>query len=217
MPINIILSHNQLTKVLSFVGKYSKIIKTALYTTLSPKGYNRGYAKITRSCTGNPPTRNGYDAAKELFEAKLKGLDRGDLDAALREIFENQRTRLAKYLNLPEGAEVILCPSGSDAEYLPIAIARALQPEKDIFNGVTQLHEIGAGSEPASTGKFFSKYAPFLGDHGLGHLSGFERVGGVVVSARDKDGKVLNASEEMAQFSDKYLDMNSYPIVHGKC
>jgi len=167
------------------------------------------------SCTGNPPTLNGYEAAKELFEAKLKGLDGGDLDTALRDVFEEQRSRLAKYLNLPAGAEVILCPSGSDAEYLPIAIAKALQPDKDIVNGVTQLNEIGAGSEPASTGKFFSKYAPFLGDHGLEHLEGFERVGGVVVSARDKDGNINNASEEMAHFSEKYLGMNSYPIVHG--
>ena len=179
--------------------------------------FSSGHVKIIRSCTGNPPTLNGYEAAKELFEAKLKGLDGGDLDTALRDVFEDQRSRLAKYLNLPAGAEVILCPSGSDAEYLPIAIAKALQPDKDIVNGVTQLNEIGAGSEPASTGKFFSKYAPFLGDHGLKHLEGFERVGGVVVSARDKDGNINNASEEMAHFSDKYLGMNSYPIVHGKC
>lgn len=40
--------------------------------------------------------------------------------------------------------------SGSDAEYLPIAIARALQPDtqkdKKIVNIVTQLKEIGAGT-----------------------------------------------------------------------
>jgi hypothetical protein len=42
------------------------------------------------------------------------------------------------------------CNLGSDAEYLPIAIARALQPKTQdgmkIVNIVTQLNEIGAGT-----------------------------------------------------------------------
>lgn len=44
----------------------------------------------------------------------------------------------------------LLCGLGSDAEYLPLAIARALQPDtqngRKIVNIVTQLKEIGAGT-----------------------------------------------------------------------
>jgi asparagine synthase (glutamine-hydrolysing) len=85
------------------------------------------------SCTGNPPSERGYQAAKKLFE-KLN--DKTDLGA----IFEDQRTRLSKLLELPEGTEIILCPSGSDAEYLPLAIARALKGDDvHISNGIVQL------------------------------------------------------------------------------
>ena len=172
------------------------------------------------SCTGNPPTKTGYDAAKSLYDHKLRGLlgsevDPHELDAALRDIFQDQRERLAAYLNLPNGAEIILCPSGSDAEYIPIAIAKALHPDKKIVNGITQLNEIGAGSAPASTGKYFSKYAPFLGDHGLAYLQGYNGIEGAVIDARQKDGSAIDASEEMNKFTQKHLALKNYPIVHG--
>ena len=168
------------------------------------------------SCTGNPPTRNGYNAAESLYEAELKGLEGEELEKALSDIFESQRSRLAKYLDLPEGSEIILCPSGSDAEYIPIAIAKALQPEKKIVNGVTQLNEIGAGTAPASTGKYFSQYAPFLGDHGgLDYLDGFAGIDGITISARENDGSIIDASLKMEEFSEEQLALGNYPIVHG--
>lgn len=169
------------------------------------------------SCTGNPPTETGYEAAKSLFDDKIDGLQ-GDpikLDAALREIFQDQRERLAAHLQLPLGTEIILCPSGSDAEYIPIAIAKALHPNKNIVSGITQLNEIGAGSAPASTGKYFSKYAPFLGDHGLDYLQGFHGIVGVLIDARRKDGSAIDASEKMHKFTQEQLALNNYPIVHG--
>ena len=90
------------------------------------------------SCTGNPPTQRGYDAAKKLFD-KLPGLDDKSLDETLGPVIEDQRARLTKLLDLPEGSEVIMCPSGSDAEYIPIAIARALKGDIPISNGVVQV------------------------------------------------------------------------------
>jgi hypothetical protein len=175
------------------------------------------------SCTGNPPTRTGYDAAKKLFDEKIcphllnnhVGDDDDDLESILRDIFQDQSKRLAKYLDLPPGSEIILCPSGSDAEYIPIAIAKSLTRTKAIVNGVTQLNEIGAGTAPASTGKYFSKYAPFLGDHGLEYLAGYEGIKGVIVDAREKDGTVVDASKIMADFVHEQMANENYPIVHG--
>ena len=168
------------------------------------------------SCTGNPPTREGYEAAKRLYENELEGLDGEELDLALTSIFEKQRSRIAKCLNLPSGSEVVLCPSGSDAEYIPIAIARAIQQDKKIVNGVTQLNEIGAGSAPASTGKFFSNYAPFLGYlQDTEHLDGFQGIDGILIDARASDGTVVNASFKMQQFTRDHLKLGNYPIVHG--
>jgi len=142
----------------------------------------------------------------------LKG---DELDASLTSIFESQRTRLSQYLKLPQGAEVILCPSGSDAEYIPVAMAKALHPNKTIANGVTQFNEIGAGTEPASRGDYFSTHAPFLGANEEKTLSGFDGVKGFFVNARSKDGSVINASEEMNNFCAKQIEEGNYPIVHG--
>ena len=95
------------------------------------------------SCTGNPPTQRGYDAAMELY-TKLAAEDESTLSTTVQTLFDDYRARLSKLLELPEGTEVILCPSGSDAEYIPIAIARALKgKDVQIANGVTQLSEIG--------------------------------------------------------------------------
>lgn len=167
------------------------------------------------SCTGNPPTSRGYNAAKKLFDEKFRGCSENDLNVTLTKIFDEQRRRIAKYLDLPEGSEVILCPSGSDAEYIPVAIARALHPEKQIVNGITQLNEIGAGSEPASIGRYFSTHAPFLGEHSFDHLPGFENVRNFVLPAREADGNVIDASKLMADFTKSQIAQGNFPLVHG--
>ena len=173
------------------------------------------------SCTGNPPTERGYEAASTLFE-RLKHLlgheKRDDLDKALREVFQSQRLRLKQYLNLENtGTQVILCPSGSDAEYLPVAIARALHQDKKIVNGVTQVNEIGAGSAPAAVGNLFSTHAPFLGEisKGMEVLDGFDGVGGTLVNARDDNGALNDASIEMKKFQEEQIALGNFPIVHG--
>jgi len=169
------------------------------------------------SCTGNPPTQRGYDASRKLYE-KLVGLEGKNLDTEIRRVFEDQRIRLSNLLALPEGTEVILCPSGSDAEYIPIAIARALKGDVTIESGVTQLKEIGAGTAPASQGQYFSTHAPLVGrlDADAKILDGFEGINGsAIISAREKDGSVVNASGEMGRFVDSALAKGAFPIVHG--
>ena len=170
---------------------------------------------MIRSCTGNPPTRRGYDAAKALFEKKLKGLEGRELDSSLRMIFDDQRKLLTQYLDLPKGAEIIFCPSGSDAEYIPLALAKCLHPKKQIANGVSQLNEIGSGTAPAAIGEFFSTHAPFLGENDEKSLSGFEGIEGYIIPARKRNGEVVNASKRMSEFCTTQLEQNKFPILHG--
>jgi len=169
------------------------------------------------SCTGNPPTDRGYEAAKKLFEERIEGKTGQELDMVLRDIFATQRYRLSVVLNLPRGSEIILCPSGSDAEYIPVAIAKTLHPEATIRNGVTQLNEIGAGTAPAAVGEYFSTHAPFIGklEDGVKMLDGFDGVEGCIVPARTKEGDVVDASLKMKEFTDECLNNGHYPIVHG--
>lgn len=167
------------------------------------------------SCTGNPPTTRGYEAAKTLYESRFLGLTTKELDLALRITFDEQRKRIMKCLDLPHGSEIILCPSGSDAEYIPVAIATALHPGQKLVNGISQLNEIGAGSEPASIGKYFSTHAPFLGKHDMINLPGFEDIQNFVIPAREPDGTVVNASKLMDDFVNTEIKNGNFPIVHG--
>lgn len=169
------------------------------------------------SCTGNPPTARGYKAAKNLYESNLLGLEDNELDEALEQIFADQRARIAGILDVPQGAELILCPSGSDAEYIPVAIAKTLHPDARITNGITQLREIGAGSAPASVGRYFSSRGPLTGSISKERqcLVGFEEILGETFSAREKDGSVVGASEKMDEFLQSAFSNLHYPIVHG--
>lgn len=134
----------------------------------------------------------------------------------LRDIFASQRYRLSTVLDLPRGSEIILCPSGSDAEYIPVAIAKMLKPDAVIKNGVTQLNEIGAGSAPAAIGEYFSTHAPFVGLlNGLKKLDGFDGIEGCIIPARTKEGDVVEASLKMKEFTDECVKHGHYPIVHG--
>jgi hypothetical protein len=170
------------------------------------------------SCTGNPPTARGYQAAQKLYEEKLANKVGKELDDALRQVFKDQRERIARLLKLPAGADVVLCPSGSDAEYIPIAIAKTLRPGAKVANAITQVKEIGAGSVPAGMGKFFSPYAPLVGlvgDSNDKPLAGFESIIGKVINAREHDGSVVATSNEVNDFMKEAIANDQYPIVHG--
>ena len=196
---------------------------------IKPTGANKYHIKpqpieagavFRGSCTGNPPTQRGYDAAVALYDGTLGPVadDQAKLDEALSAVFQDQRARLTAILELPPGAEVILCPSGSDAEYIPLAIARALKgPSANISNGITQLREIGAGSAPAALGSYFSTHAPLVGKlkDAAGAVAGFEGVTGVEIPARNRDGTKVDAAGEMSSFAKAELEAGRYPIVHG--
>jgi hypothetical protein len=104
---------------------------------------------------------------------------------------------------------------------LPIVIARALQPEtkkgQRILNIVTQLNEVGAGTNIAAGGMYFSTHAPLNGKvpEGVTRLNGFgaDWLKEVAVPARERDGNVLNASALAAEIAEK--DSGTYPILHG--
>lgn len=169
------------------------------------------------SCTCNAPTERGYQAAEKLF-AEFEFASSEDADQMLQDVFDDQRRRIADCLQLPAGVEVVLCPSGSDAEYIPIAIARALNPSaKRIVNIVTQLKEIGAGSSVASGGEYFSTHVPLTGrlPNGVDRLEGFRDLTEISIPARERDGSVLDASSMAEHLALEAEKEGAYTIVHG--
>ena len=168
------------------------------------------------SCTCNAPTRAGYEAALKIYDYINS---RPSRSKALTAVFQSQRERIARYLELPKGTEVVLCPSGSDAEYIPIAIARALNTNnKKIVNVVTQKREIGAGSSVAAGGEYFSTHTPLYGrlrEDSNDLLDGFDNIVEVSVLAREDDGTVIDASAVAAEVARRAESEGAYPIVHG--
>ena len=65
------------------------------------------------SCTCNTPTVEGYKAAMKLFDEEFASKKtEKEVEDALKSVFEKQRQRIAAALELPEGVEVAICPSG---------------------------------------------------------------------------------------------------------
>ena len=58
---------------------------------------------------------------------------------------EGVRSRIKTLYNVPPGTEVFLCPSGSDAEYIPLLIAKTLNKGRKIVNVVTCDAEVRSG------------------------------------------------------------------------
>jgi hypothetical protein len=49
------------------------------------------------------------------------------------DIMEGVRSRLKSLYKLPAGSEIFLCPSGSDAEYIPLLIAKTLNKGRKVL------------------------------------------------------------------------------------
>ena len=61
------------------------------------------------------------------------------------DVMEGVRSRIKTLYNVPPGTEVFLCPSGSDAEYIPLLIAKTLNKGRKIVNVVTCDAEVRSG------------------------------------------------------------------------
>jgi len=151
------------------------------------------------SCTCNTPTVRGYEAAGALFEALSSGAK--TYAGAMAEA----RERLSKAFELPPGTAVALCPSGSDAEYVPIALARALSSSR-LGNVVRQHKEIGAGSAPAANLEYFSESTP-LGASPVSigsKLCGETQIDTATIAARADDGTPIDGGEAVERFLSEF-------------
>ena len=75
------------------------------------------------SCTCNSPTQLAYDSAKRVYEAFMNGTDTAEASMA------RTRERIINLYGLHEGTGVFIMPSGSDAEYIPLAVAKGLSTD----------------------------------------------------------------------------------------
>eukprot|EP00172_Hildenbrandia_rubra_P003720 Plantae.Rhodophyta-Hildenbrandia_rubra.ctg629.p1 GENE.Plantae.Rhodophyta-Hildenbrandia_rubra.ctg629~~Plantae.Rhodophyta-Hildenbrandia_rubra.ctg629.p1 ORF type:complete len:669 (-),score=84.38 Plantae.Rhodophyta-Hildenbrandia_rubra.ctg629:932-2938(-) len=109
------------------------------------------------SSTCSPPTRDGFEAAREtlrkLWSAKF----------SFAEAMSQTRASISQLVGVVADHDVILHPSGSDAELIPL-MAAMIQAKRQncsrIINIVAAAGEVGSGTAPASGGRHFSAFAP---------------------------------------------------------
>jgi hypothetical protein len=144
--------------------------------TLGGKKLNKYYAStyprsgvISRgSCTCSTVSESSFGAANAAYSASKK-LCRGEGsdDSVFEHEFNCIRERIERGLHLKDldsPADVILFPSGSDAELLATSVALIRQfsvnPNLPILNIVVAAGEVGSGTANAASGKHFSDISP---------------------------------------------------------
>ena len=169
-----------------------------------------GGSIVRGSCTGSPPTARGVAAATAQMQrlAELKAASAGQSDeaaansyaSAFGEEVEQVRARLTEAFQLPEGSALVLCASGTCAEYVPLAIARELFPEAQINSVLAADGETGSGGPNACSGKYFNTLAPFapFEEREIGASLGMGSVQLMQLPARSPDGEPADAAAALA-------------------
>jgi len=129
---------------------------------LNAKGVNKYHCRpepikeslFRGSCTCNIPTEKAYDAAHAAFIALQRN------EVSVGDIMDGVRSSIKTLYKTPPGTEVFLCPSGSDAEYIPLLIAKTLNKGRKVVNIVTCDAEVGSGTLDAAGGCYFSDVVP---------------------------------------------------------
>jgi len=159
------------------------------------------------SCTSNCVTDYSFSKGERLVASLIDAAQNTSDDGGQKYLqhITDIRNSIRKVWKLQDFdcCGITLCPSGSDAEYLPLllAIFRLLDlPEHDWGNGilsvVTGAGEVGSGTVNAATGKHFSGVSPKPGYHIKNNApiynlpKNFPVVECIEVSIRNKGGHV---------------------------
>jgi len=126
------------------------------------------------SCTASTVSLRAWDAARDAAARLEKLCEKEAPTVVADQVCAEIRGEIAAYLGLDEvpGAEVVLTPSGTDAELLALFLA-TIGTEADVLNIVVGPNEVGSGTALAAAGFHFDRIVP----------SGAERDGGSPVDA----------------------------------
>jgi hypothetical protein len=122
------------------------------------------------SSTATSIDPRGFAAAGEVV-ARLIGMRAGDA-ANVKSWFDQIRSRIVDLFAIP-GSEAVLTPSGTEAEFAVLTVARALL-QRPLTNIVVAPNETGNGVMLAAAGKHFLPSASLGGEFTVGtFLAGF--------------------------------------------
>lgn len=172
---------------------------------------------VRGSCTCSSPTPDGFEAARRLLR-KL-----WSKQASFSQSMAIIRRRLSNVLKISVPHEIVLHPSGSDAELIPLvyAIERAKELGCNrVVNIVAAAGEVGSGTAAAAGGRHFSPFTPCGNMVTNGELlAGFPNTTTVVeLKPRDSEGNcVSNYDEVVDQVIRGYESSAEHPfyVVHA--
>jgi selenocysteine lyase/cysteine desulfurase len=123
------------------------------------------------SCTASSPIELGLEGAREYLDRLRLAARSGSQDAVdteAEELLEESRKRLLTELELdPELVRVAFCPSGTDAEFLALALVRG-GSERPVVNIISGPSEVGGGTTNAAAGRYFNRLVPAGGERLVG-------------------------------------------------
>jgi len=135
--------------------------------TVAPDGRNRygnRYAPEPGllsfgSCTSSTVSEVAFEAADRLH-GWLRALGSDVLDQSVDDLYERVRTELVSNIAIYSAAslEVALCPSGTDAELIPLLVA--LAEGRAVTTILVGPSEAGSGTEKAAAGAHFDSVTP---------------------------------------------------------
>lgn len=146
------------------------------------------------SCTSSSPTRVGVQGARAaLYRMRRAARVAGEMgvDNAAEHILHELRSELLHHLELTElDVDVAFSPSGTDVEYLALALTRG-GVDRPVVSVVVGPSEVGGGTTHAAGGKHFQKSVPSGEERTVGapiddELGAAVKVRTVVL--RDEDG-----------------------------
>ena len=108
------------------------------------------------SCTASTVSTRGFAAAGRIQQSLL---DSDDGSASGDRCCENIRRRLEEMLGFPEGVEIMLAPSGTDAELIAAALALG-DGARPLVNIVVGPDEVGSGTTLAAAGLHYDELLP---------------------------------------------------------
>jgi hypothetical protein len=134
------------------------------------------------------------------------------------EAMENARERLRRLYKLPDSVDIAFGPSGTDLEYLVLAIA--MRHAEAVRNIVVEVDEVGSGCLNAQHGRYFAPFTALGLDVATGSpVPGFpaERVGLETVHVRAEDGQLRDPALRERMLADVLaasIDAGERPLLH---
>lgn len=207
---------------------------TAYDTGLTPDKPN-AVCRGTTSCTS--PTPTGFMAARDAHEEIATGGEsssivespKGDIEVFSRSgklghagFMEQVQGRLATLLAAEPGSAVFFAPSGAEAEYWPLLMAKAFAGEGGkVVNVVSGAGEISSGATECAGGLHPRDFAAFGSLEDSTAVEAGAPIAGLAddvrvieIPAREANGSVVDPQPRLRETVAESIQSGEIPVVH---